>query len=71
VDPLTLPQSLDQTGFAQDLEVARYARLALPDDLRDVGDAELPHGAKSEQPQPGRLTGGPQPSHETITHIKS
>src|SRR6185312_586475 len=49
VHPLTMPQPLDQTCLAQDLEMARYARLALADDLRDIGDAEIARGAKREQ----------------------
>lgn len=59
-DPLALPHAAQQARVAQHLEMARYARLALADRCRELGDAPLAQGAQREQPQAGGFAGGAQ-----------
>ncbi len=60
--------TLQQPRLDQELQVARDARLALPEDLDELRDAELRVSAEREQPQPGRLPGGAQ-SREQSLHL--
>ena len=64
VHPLPLAQPLDETGLAQDLEMARHARLTLLQRPRQVRDAERALGTESEQTQPAGLTRRAEPLHE-------
>jgi hypothetical protein len=66
VHPLTMPQALDQTGLAEDLQMARDPGLTLAHDLREVGDAEIARGAQRQEAQPCGLTRGSQAAHQLI-----
>src|SRR6516162_1560485 len=54
-DPATLTEAVEQAGLTQKLQVTRYPRLALPQNLRKLAHGELTAGAKDDEPQPGRL----------------
>ncbi len=49
-DPASLAEAVEQPGLAQELQVARHPRLALPEDLGQLADRELPACAKHDQP---------------------
>ena len=66
VNPLALPQPLDQSGFTEDPQVTRNPRLALPKGLRDIRDAERCLRTEGEQTQTRRLAGCAQPLDETL-----
>jgi hypothetical protein len=64
VHPLTLPEPLDQSGVAEDLEVPRHPRLALPNRRSEIRHAEVTLTAQGNQSQPRRFAGGLQPGDE-------
>ena len=53
--PTPLARAVEQPGIAEELQMARDARLALTEDLRQFGDGQLPAGAQHEKAQPRRL----------------
>src|SRR5690606_10061771 len=53
-----LPEAVEQAGIAQQLQMARDARLALAQDLRQLADGQLAVRAQHQQAQAGRLGGG-------------
>ena len=54
-DPAAFAEAIEQPGLAQQLEMTRHARLALPEDLGQFADGQFPAGAQHGEPQPGRL----------------
>jgi hypothetical protein len=60
VDPVLLAETLEQTGIAQQFQVARYARLALTEDLGELADRELTAGEHGEQTQARGFRGAAQ-----------
>ena len=48
-------KAIEQASFAKKLQMARYARLALPEDLSQLADGELAAGAEDDEPQTSRL----------------
>ena len=52
--------ALDQSGFGEQLEMARDARLRLAQDLGQVGDGQFGLGQQREDAQPRGLRGRPQ-----------
>ena len=56
--PAALPEALEQPGLGQDPQVARDARLALPQDLDELAHRPLALRADRQQPQPRRVAGG-------------
>ena len=63
-DPAALAETVEQPGLAQQLQVTRYARLALPEDLGQLADGQFAAGTQHEEPQPGRLGHRAQCSHQ-------
>jgi hypothetical protein len=53
--PAPLAEAVEQAGLAQQFQVPRYPRLALPQDLGKLADGKLAASAKDDEPQPGRL----------------
>ena len=66
IGPGTFAHAHQQAGFAQQLQMARHTRLALPDDLHQVADGQLRPGAQCQQAQAGRLRGGAQAFQQKI-----
>ena len=64
VNPLPQAQTRKEACGAQDLQVSRDTRAALPHRQGKLGHAELPLCAKSEQTQPRGLPRRPQPGHQ-------
>jgi hypothetical protein len=58
--PTALAKAVEQSGIAQQLQMPRHARLALPEDLRQFADRQLAARAQNQEPQPGRFRGGAQ-----------
>ena len=58
--PTPLAEPVEQPGLAEQLQMARDARLALPEDLRQFGNGQLARGRTAPEPQPGRLGRGTQ-----------
>jgi hypothetical protein len=56
VDPVLLAKTIEQSGVAHELEVARDPRLALTHDLADLADRQLRPREQREQPQPRRFS---------------
>ena len=57
IDPVLFAQAIQQPDVAQELEMTRDPRLALPDDLADLAHRQLGPGEEREQAQPRRLGG--------------
>jgi hypothetical protein len=55
--PGALAEALDQARLDQQLEVARYPRLRLAQDVGEDGDAELRHGKQGQHAQARHLAG--------------
>ena len=53
--PRSLAPPLGQHGIAQDFHMARDARLALPQHLRQFAHRQLHVGQQPHDPQPGRV----------------
>jgi hypothetical protein len=56
----------DQAGIEEELQVARDARLALPEDGGEVLDGEVAGREQRQDSQPRRLAGGPQRRNHCI-----
>ena len=54
-DPAAFAKPVEQTGLAEQLQMAGNARLALPEDLRQFADRQLAAGAQHQEAQPRRL----------------
>ncbi len=61
-----LAESIEQTRVGQQLEVSRDARLALPEDLRDLADRKLGVSAQREDSQSRGLRNRLQPIEEPV-----
>ncbi len=59
-DPGPFRQALDQTALGQQLQMARDARLALPQRFGNFAHRELALGQQRNQPQARRFAGGAQ-----------
>ena len=59
-DPAAFAKPVEEARFAQELQVAGHARLALPEDLRQLADGQLAAGAQHKEAQPGRFGDRPQ-----------
>ncbi len=57
-DPASLAPPFGETGVAQDGDMPRDARLALPQDLRDLADRELHGRHQPHDAQPGAVGKG-------------
>ncbi len=57
VDPLAIPDPLNQSCFTEDAQMTADARLALTQRLREIGNAQIALVTQGEQPQPTRLSG--------------
>ena len=55
IDPAALRRPLHQPGLGQQLQMPADARLALPEDAREVLDVQLARGQQHQQTQPRRL----------------
>lgn len=53
-------RALDQPGLGEKPEVARNPGLALVHDLGDLADRQVAFGEQGQEPEPGRLGGGPE-----------
>ena len=53
MDPGPLAEPVEQPGIAQQLQMARNPRLALAEDVGELGHCQLALGAEQQQPQPG------------------
>ena len=58
--PAPLAETVDKSRLAEEFEMSRHARLALPEDLRELADGQLAPRAQHQQPQPRRLRDGAQ-----------
>ena len=54
-DPAAFAKAVEKTRLAQQLQMARHARLALPEDLRQFADRQLAAGAQNQEAQSRRL----------------
>jgi hypothetical protein len=54
-DPAAFAKAVEQAGSAKELQVTRYSRLALPQNLRKLAYGQLAAGTQDNKPQPGRL----------------
>ena len=54
-DPASLLAPLEHPGVGENLEMARDARLALPEDLRQLSDRQLHQPKQRDDAQPGRI----------------
>jgi len=64
--PASFAQAFEQAGLAQDLEMARDARLALAEDAHKVADRQVTARAQGEESQPGILAGGTQAGQNLV-----
>ena len=64
MNPLALPHAVDEARFTQDLEMTRHPRLALPQGLSEIRDAQGGLCAQCQEPQPAGLAGCAQPVHD-------
>src|SRR6516162_11099036 len=75
MNPLALPQPLDEAGLAQDPQVTGNPRLALPQGSGQVRNAERRVRTQSEQPQATWLTCGAEPPDDgrgsRLLHLKN
>ena len=55
IDPAALAEALDQPGLGQQLQMTADARLALPEDPRQILDVELAGGEQQQDAQARRL----------------
>ena len=53
--PAALLAPLEHAGIGEDLQVARHARLALPEHLRQLADRQLHQPQQRDDAQPGRV----------------
>ena len=58
--PASLAGAVEEPGVAEKFQMARDTRLALPKDLRQFGNGQLPTSAQHQQAQPRRLGRGTQ-----------
>jgi hypothetical protein len=56
--PAAFAPSFGQTRVAQDADVPRHARLALPQHLRDFTHCQLHRAKQAHDPEPGRIGKG-------------
>ena len=57
-------QPLEHAGLAQQFQMARHARLALSEDLREIADREIALGAQRQDAQPRGLANGAQAAQQ-------
>src|SRR6202040_2410638 len=69
--PAALAEAVEEPGFAQQLQMARNAGLALPEDLRQLADVELAAREQDDEPKPGRLGNCAQCSQQVLHQAKS
>ncbi len=66
VHPVLLAEFLQQADVAKQLEMPRHARLALAEDLRQLGDRKLTLGEDGEQAQSGGFGHGAELVQEGV-----
>jgi hypothetical protein len=66
---MAVAKALEQLHRAQLFEVLGDARLAQPENLRELGDAALALGAEHDDAQPGRVGQGFQLHHKLLYAI--
>ena len=66
IDPAALAVAVQQAGLGQQLQVARQPRLALAEDLDQVGDRQVGMGTEHQQTQARRLGSGLHGGQETL-----
>ena len=54
-DPAAFLAAFERAGIGEDANMARYARLALAEDLRELADRKLHRAQQREDPQPRRV----------------
>ena len=54
-DPAAFAEAVEEAGSAQELQMTRYPRLALPQNFSKLAHGEFAAGAKDDEPQSGRL----------------
>ena len=59
-NPAPLPKPFEKPRLAKQLQMTANARLALPQNLRQLGDRQFAARQQCQQTQPRRLTGRPQ-----------
>jgi hypothetical protein len=64
VNPLAVANPLNQSGLAEDPQVAANARLTLTHRLREIGNAQITLIAQGEQAKPAGLACCPQPRNQ-------
>ena len=64
--PAALAEAVQKAGFAQQLQMARHARLALAEDLGQLADSQLAARAQDDEPKPGRLGNRAQRSQKVL-----
>src|SRR5690606_9888080 len=64
--PAALAEALEQAGVGEQLEMARDARLALPEHLGELGHGPLPLSADGEQAQTAGIRRGAQAGQEGV-----
>src|SRR6185437_947086 len=70
IDPSPLAKPVEQPGVAKQLQVARNPRLALAENVRELGHGQFALGAQQQQPQPGRFGDGAQAAKDRF-HLVS
>jgi len=53
--PAAFAKAIEEAGFAEEFQVTGHARLALPEDLRQLADRQLAAGAQHQEAQPRRF----------------
>ncbi len=66
VDPMLLAEALEQPAVVEKLEVPRHPRLALAEDLGELGNREFTTRQDGEQSQTRRLGDGPQTGQQGV-----
>lgn len=56
-DPRALPEAVEESGIGKQLQMTRHARLALAQDLRQLGDGELAMAEQTKDAKACRLAG--------------
>ena len=55
VDPASFAVAIQEARLSQQAKMARDSRLALTENLNEVGDGQVTMGAENQQSEPGRL----------------
>ena len=67
--PAAFAEAVEEAGFAEQFQMTRHTRLALPQDLGQFADRQLAAGAEHDEPQPGRLGDRTQGSEQLLHRL--